>query len=55
VDWPTIGTVKEVAVAVSRIGDDESESGTLYLDVSFDRLSLLRQLSMSPAARRACT
>src|SRR5207249_665664 len=53
VDWPAIETITEVVVAVSRTGDDESASGTLTLDVRFDRLSWLRQLSMSPVARIA--
>jgi cyclic beta-1,2-glucan synthetase len=51
VDWQKIGTLTEVVALVSRLGDDESAVGTVYLDVRFDQLPLLRKLSMSPGAR----
>jgi hypothetical protein len=51
VDWQTIGKLTEVVVVVSRIGDAELAAGTVYLDVRFERLPLLRKLGMMPTAR----
>jgi cyclic beta-1,2-glucan synthetase len=51
VDWPTIGTVTEVVFLVNRTGGSEPVEGTLYLDLRFERLPLLRKLSTFPAAR----
>jgi cyclic beta-1,2-glucan synthetase len=51
VDWRAIGSVTEVTVVVSRSGDAESAAGTLDLDVRFEKLPPLRELSTCPAAR----
>src|SRR5438874_2480122 len=44
VDWPAIGTLGEVVVAISRAGDAESVTGRLFIDVSFARRSALEKL-----------
>ena len=51
VDWKAIGSPNEVVVSVSRVGDGPTASGTLLLDVRFERLSPLRKLSTSQPAR----
>ena len=51
IDWPAIGTVKEVVVLVNGISDREPATGTLLIDARFEQLSPLRRLSMSLAAR----
>src|SRR5205814_69565 len=51
VDWKAVGTITEVVVLVRRTGDAETAAGTVYLDLRFERLSLLRKLSTSPGAR----
>src|SRR4051812_31562144 len=39
VDWPAIGTVTEVVVSVSRIGEGPPAVGSVALDVRFARLA----------------
>src|SRR5262249_40186158 len=51
VAWPTIGTLTEVVFLVRHTEGSEPVEGTLYLDLRFERLPLLRKLSMFPAAR----
>ncbi|MFO0810750.1 MAG: hypothetical protein U0746_19140 [Gemmataceae bacterium] len=51
VDWPAIGSVTEVVVAVARTGDAEAAEGSLLLDVRFEPLATTRKLAMLPAAR----
>src|SRR5262249_28748994 len=53
VDWQKIGTLTEVVAVIDHSGAGEPAGGTLYLDVRFDRLTLLRKLSLFPAARVA--
>lgn len=52
VNWAMIGRVKEVVVLVTPTGG-EPATGTIYLDVAFERLPLLRQISSLLAARVA--
>src|SRR5262249_2401812 len=51
VDWPTVGTMKEVVVSVTPTGDAGPVAGTVYLDVRFERLSFFRKLSTTPVGR----
>jgi len=51
VSWSKIGGVTEVVVLVNRSGGGEPVEGSLYLDLRFERLPLLRKLSTFPAAR----
>ena len=51
VDWPAIGAFREVVVSVDPQGDGGPASGFLRIDGRFDKLPLLRKLSMSPPAR----
>src|SRR5439155_19774250 len=51
VDWPAIGTLSEVVVAISRTGDTESVTGQLFIDVSFARRSVLEKLGERPLVR----
>ena len=51
VDWPRIGTLKEVVVSVTPAGDAAPAAGILSIDAQFQRLSLLQELSLSPMAR----
>jgi len=53
IDWPTIGNLEEVVLAVSRIGDGEPAKGQVSLDIRFDRIALARKLSSWPGARLA--
>ena len=39
IDWPAIGTVKEVVVLVNSISDREPATGTILIDARFERLS----------------
>ena len=48
IDWPVIGTVKEVVLLVNSISDRSAASGTILIDARFDRLPVLRKLSLSP-------
>ncbi|MFO0889410.1 MAG: hypothetical protein U0790_09755 [Isosphaeraceae bacterium] len=50
-DWAAIGSVNEVVLSISRVGDGEPARGTLLVDVRFARLSPLRRLSLEPWAR----
>lgn len=50
-DWKTIGALREVVISVKPAGGDAPVSGTLFLDIRFERLSALTKLSLSPAAR----
>ena len=51
IDWPVIGTVKEVVLLVNSISDRSAASGTILIDARFDRLPVLRKLSLSPGVR----
>jgi cyclic beta-1,2-glucan synthetase len=51
VSWPTVGTVTEVVFLVNPTEGSEPAEGTLYLDLRFERLPMLRKLSTFPAAR----
>ncbi|MGD0043432.1 MAG: hypothetical protein ABSE84_24010, partial [Isosphaeraceae bacterium] len=51
IDWPVIGTVKEVVLLVNSISDRSAASGTILIDARFDRLPVLRKLSLSPEVR----
>ena len=51
IDWPAIGTVKEVVLLVNCIGNGEPATGTLLIDARFERLPMLRKLSLSPGVR----
>jgi len=51
VEWSTIGRISEVVVAVSRSGDAEVATGSITLDVRFEKLPWLRKLGESPAGR----
>ena len=51
VDWKAIGTLSEVVVSVSRVGEGEPASGTIDLDVRFERLPLSQRLATYRAAR----
>ena len=51
IDWPAIGTVKEVILLVNCIGNGEPATGTLLIDARFERLPMLRKLSLSPGVR----
>ena len=51
VDWPAVGRVKEVVVSITPEGGPGPATGTVYLDVRFERLPLLRRLSTHPAGR----
>jgi cyclic beta-1,2-glucan synthetase len=56
VEWPAVGTVKEVVVLISPSGDHDPSAvrqGALDVDVTFERLSWFRRLSTSPAGRIA--
>jgi cyclic beta-1,2-glucan synthetase len=53
VDWPAIGTLTEVVVLVNHTGDVATATGTVDLDIRFERLPWLRKLSTYPAARIA--
>jgi len=50
-DWKAIGTLSEVVVSVSRVGEGQPASGTIDLDVRFERLPLSRRLASYRAAR----
>ena len=51
VEWPVIGTIGEVVVAVSRTGDAETAAGRAFIDVSFVRLSELQKLAARALVR----
>ena len=51
VDWKAIGTLSEVVVSVSRVGEGEPASGTIDLDVRFERLPLSQRLATYRAAK----
>ncbi|HZW32139.1 MAG TPA: hypothetical protein VFF52_15615, partial [Isosphaeraceae bacterium] len=51
VDWPRIGTLKEVVVSVTPAGDAAPAQGMIAIDARFERLSPLQRLSLSPVAR----
>lgn len=53
VDWSAIGQVTEVVVSLARAGDVESATGSVLLDVRFERLTGLRRLATLPPARIA--
>ncbi len=50
-DWTAIGSVKEVVVSVTRVGQGEPGVGSLWLDVRFAPLMPLRKLALSLPAR----
>lgn len=51
VNWRAIGTLTEVVVLLNHKGDGEPTVGTVYFDIGFEQLSVLRKLSMLPGAR----
>ena len=53
IDWPVIGTVREVVLLVNSISDRAPASGTILIDARFNRLPVLRKLSLSPGVRFA--
>jgi len=50
-DWKAIGSPTEIVVSLSRQGTGAAATGTIYLDIRFERLSPLRRLALSPLAR----
>ena len=52
-NWPAIGKVNEVVLIVTRQGNGEPLSGSVDVDVRFDRLTWLRWLGMQPVGRIA--
>jgi len=54
VDWHAVGTLKEVVLIVNRVGGGDADvTGSVDLDVSFDRISEGRKLAMTPVGRIA--
>jgi len=53
IDWPLIGTVKEVVLLVNSVSDRAPATGTILIDARFERLPVLRKLSLSPGVRFA--
>ncbi len=53
IDWPLIGTVKEVVFMVNSISNRAPASGTILIDARFERLPVLRKLSLSTGVRFA--
>ena len=52
IDWPAIGEVKEVVLLLNnRASRGESAAGSLLIDARFERLTVLRRLSLSPGVR----
>jgi cyclic beta-1,2-glucan synthetase len=52
IDWKAIGGLTEVVVAIGQVGE-EPASGSIVLDVRFERTPWLRKLAGSPVARMA--
>jgi len=52
-NWVAIGTLSEVVVVVSPTNTTAPAMGTVYLDIAFDRLPLVRKLGSLFAARIA--
>ena len=53
IDWQAIGAVREVVFLVNSVGNREPATGTILIDARFDRLALLRKLSLSTGVRFA--
>ena len=51
VDWPAIGALKEVVVSVNPAADGGPAVSSIAIDGRFEKLPVLRKLSMSPLAR----
>ncbi len=51
VDWKAIGSVSEVVVSVARIGDGPPATGTIDLDIRFERLPFFQRLAAYRTAR----
>ena len=51
VDWPAIGALKEVVVSVNPTADGGPVVSSIAIDGRFEKLPMLRKLSMSPVAR----
>ena len=51
IDWQVVGTVKEVVLLVNGVGNREPAKGTILIDARFERLSVLRRLSLSNGIR----
>ncbi len=51
VDWPAVGALREIVVSVNPAGDGAPVEGSIAIDGRFEKLSVLRKLSMSPLAR----
>ena len=50
-DWPAIGALKEVVVSVNPAADGGPVVSSIAIDGHFEKLPILRKLSMSPLAR----
>jgi cyclic beta-1,2-glucan synthetase len=55
VNWPAIGALSEVVVALSRVGEAEVASGSIDFAIALDRTPLLDRLATSPPARVAAS
>src|SRR5271157_4523089 len=53
IDWQAVGAVREVVFLVNSVGNREPATGTILIDARFDRLALLRKLSLSTGVRFA--
>ena len=51
VDWPAVGALKEVVVSVNSAADSAPATSSIEIDGRFEKLSVIRKLSMSPLAR----
>ncbi len=51
VDWPAVGALKEVVVSVNSAADGAPATSSIEIDGRFEKLSVIRKLSMSPLAR----
>lgn len=51
VDWPAVGALKEVVVSVNSAADSTTATSSIEIDGRFEKLSVIRKLSMSPLAR----
>jgi cyclic beta-1,2-glucan synthetase len=53
IDWPAIGTVREVVLLVNGTSDHLSATGTILVDVRFEKLDWLRKLSLTTGPKFA--